>query len=312
MGRYLLGRLLQAIPVLIGITVLVFLLIHLVPGDPARNILGPRATPEAIAELRAQHGLDRSLPEQYRLFASQLARGDLGDSLFFRRPVAALLGDRLAVSAWLVGAGVLLSLLIAVPLGLLAALREDRAADHAVRAFGLLALGMPSVWVGLMLVLIFGVSLGVLPVGGFGDGVLGHTESVLLPGLTIALAVAPLLIRSIRASVLDILHADFVIAARAKGLPRGAVLRRHVLPNAIIPTLTILSVQIAVLLGGTIVVESVFGLPGIGQLLVQSISEHDFAVVQGVTLMLAVAVLVVGVLTDVLCAALDPRVRLDR
>lgn len=312
MTRYLVLRLLQVIPVLFGITVIVFLLIHLVPGDPARSALGPLATPASVAALRAHYGLDKSLPGQYLQFLSDLVHGNLGQSVFYQQSVTSLIGSRLVVSAWLISVAVFFSLLIAVPLGITAAVHEDRPADHAVRGFSLLALGLPSVWVGLMLALIFGVTLGVLPVGGFGSGVFGHIRSLVLPGMTIALTVSPLLIRSIRASVLDIVTSDFIVAARARGLSKRTIVLRHVLPNALTPTITILSLQIAYLLGGTIVVENVFSLPGIGQLLVASISAHDFPVVQGVTLVLALAVLLLGIATDLVSATLDPRIRLAR
>jgi peptide/nickel transport system permease protein len=302
----------QAVPVLLGVTVVVFLLVHIVPGDPASTILGAHATPESLAAIHHQYGLDKSLVDQYLLFLTHLVHGDIGQSVFFNESVASLLGARIVVSLWLVGTAALLALVIAIPLGVVAALKEDRVVDHSVRAFSLLALGMPSVWIGLMLSLVFGVQLGIFPVGGFGSGLPGHVHSIILPGLTIALVVAPLLIRSIRVSVLEIVHADFITAARARGLSERDIVFRHVLRNAAVPTLTIFSLQIAFLLGGTIVVENVFALPGMGQLLVQSAENHDFPVVQGIALVLAVGVIVINLCTDVVTALIDPRVQLGR
>jgi peptide/nickel transport system permease protein len=305
-------RLLQLVPIALGVSILVFFLIHLVPGDPARTMLGTRATPQGIARLHEQWGLDESLPVQYQRFMERLVRGDLGSSLFYSVPAGRLVVERLPVTLWLVGLGTLLSVVIAVPLAALAAAKRDRPLDHVIRAVPLVGLGFPSFWIGLMLLLAFALNLGRLfPVGGYGEGPLGHLRSMFLPGLTVALAIAPILIRSLRASLLEVLESEYVTTARSKGLSERRVLVRHALRNAVISTVSVLGVNIGYLIGGTLVVEQVFALPGIGQLMINSIFQRDFPVVQAVTLVFAVLVVLVYLLTDIAHALLDPRVRFD-
>lgn len=310
-GGYLTRRLLQLVPVLFGLTVVVFLLIHLIPGDPAQTILGLKATPVAIAELHRQWGLDRSLPSQYGLFMTRLFHGDLGTSLVFGDSTLSLILGRLPATIWLVVCSSVLAVLISVPLAVLAASRRNGVRDHVVRLVPLVGLGMPSFWIGIFLVLFFGLRLRLFPIGGYGDGFTGHLRSIVLPSLTVAIGMTPLLIRSLRTSMLSVLQAEYVTTARSKGLPRIRLFTRHVLRNALIPTVTVLGINIGFLVGGTLVVENVFALPGIGKLMVQSIFNRDFPVVQGVTLLFGVLVVAVNILTDVGYARLDPRVRFD-
>jgi peptide/nickel transport system permease protein len=299
------------VPVALGVTILVFLMIHLVPGDPARTMLGIRATDKNVAVLHHRWGLDQPLPAQYLLFMGRLLHGDLGDSLFYRVPTTVLIQGRLSATLLLLLYAVILSVLIAVPLATLAATNKDRLVDHVVRAIPLVGLGMPSFWLGIMLILFVGLDLRLFPVGGYGEDLAGHLYSMVLPGLTVAIAISPLLIRSLRTSMLAVLESEYVATARSKGLSERRVLIRHVLRNAAIPAVTVLGVNIAFLVGGTLVVENVFALPGIGNLMIQSIFNRDFPVVQGVTLVFAVLVVLVNLSTDIAYSILDPRVRFD-
>jgi peptide/nickel transport system permease protein len=312
LGAYVVRRLLALVPIALGVTVLVFFLIHLVPGDPARTILGNQATPARIALLRHSWGLDRPLYVQYGKFMGRVIHGNLGDSLFYGVSAGHLVLQRLPVTLWLIGFGALLAVLIAVPLAALAATNRDHIPDHVVRAVPLVGLGFPPFWVGIVLLLVFGLHLGrPFPVGGYGSGFIGHLHSMFLPALTVAFAIAPILIRSLRASLLEVLESEYVTTARSKGLPERRVLVRHALRNAVVSTVTVLGVNIGYLVGGTLVIEQVYALPGIGQLMINSILQRDFPVVQAVTLVFSVMVVLVYLLSDVVHALLDPRVRFE-
>jgi peptide/nickel transport system permease protein len=303
-------RLLGLIPIAFGVTLLVFLLIHLIPGDPARTILGNKATPARIAQLHHEWGLDKPLPVQYGKFLGRLVRGDLGTSLFYDEPAGSLVAQRLPVTLWLIAFGTVFAVVLAVPLAALAASRRDRLADHVVRTVPIVGLGFPPFWVGIMLLLLFALNLGRLfPVGGYGENFAEHVHSMILPALTVALGIAPILIRSLRASLIEVLDSEYVTTARAKGVPAHRVLLRHGLRNAIISTVAVLGVLVAYLIGGTVVIEKVFDLPGLGQLMIDSINQRDFPVVQAITLVFAVCVVLVYLAADVVHALLDPRVR---
>lgn len=300
---------LQLIPVAFGITLIMFVLLRVVPGDPARVALSVYATPERLAQLRHAWGLDRPLVDQYFTFLSQLVQGDLGYSYFYRQPALNVVLERLPPEVFLIAYAVVLTLLIGVPLGVLAALRQERLGDHLTRGLMVVGLSLPSYWIGIILLLVFGLWLRILPVGGYGNTFLEHLRSLFLPSLTIALGMAPLVIRALRASLIETLQADHVDMARSKGLPRSTVLVRHVLRPALIPTVTVLGVNIGLLIGGTLIIESVFAVPGLGQLMLMAVSSRDFPVVQAATLVFAVLVVLVNLLTDVLVAYLDPRAR---
>ena len=309
---YVVRRLIQLVPIVLGVTALVFFLIHLVPGDPARTILGIHATPAKVALLHREWGLDKPLPVQYWRFLGRMLHGDLGSSLFYSVPAGRLVWQRLPPTLWLIGLGTLFAVLIAVPLAALAATKRDRLPDHIVRAVPLVGLGFPQFWVGIMLQLALALNLRRLfPVSGYGSGALDHLHSMFLPSLTVALAIAPILVRSLRASLLEVFESDYVTTARSKGLPERRVLVRHALRNAVISTVSVLGVNIGYLVGATLIVEQVFALPGIGQLMINSIFNRDFPVVQAVTLAFAIMVVLVYLLTDVVHALLDPRVRFD-
>ncbi len=308
---YVLRRLLQAVPVLFGVSVLIFFMIHLVPGDPAQAMLGTRSTPELVHALHERWGLDRPLTTQYWLFLERVAHGDTGKSLFFDVSTRSLVEGRIGVTLQLLALAAILAVLITVPLAILAATGPNSPRDQVVRVVPLVGLGMPSFWVGILLLLVFGLDLGWFPVGGYGGDFKEHLHSLFLPALTIALAMSPILIRSLRASMIEVLDADFVSAARAKGLAERLVIRRHVIRNAVIPTVTLLGVNIGFLVGGTLIVEKVFALPGLGALMIDSIVNRDFPVVQGITIVFALLVVVVNLVTDLVYSLLDPRVRFD-
>jgi peptide/nickel transport system permease protein len=305
-------RLLMMVPVAVGVTIIVFFMIHLIPGDPARTILGIHATPRAVALLHQQWGLNRPLISQYWLFVDRLLHGNLGQSLYYGQGAAGLIAGRLPATLWLLVYAAVLAIVISVPLAALAASRKDGVRDHVVRAVPLVGLGMPAFWVGLLLQYGLALTLHAFPVTGYGDGVFGHLRSMFLPSLTVAIGLAPVVIRALRASVLDVLRAEYVTTARSKGLPGPRLYLQHVLRNAIIPAVTVLGINIGFLIGATLIVENVFAVPGIGSLMIQSIFNRDFPVVQGVTLIFGVLVVMVNLLTDVAYATLDPRVRFDR
>lgn len=308
---YIARRLLALIPILIGISILVFMLLHLIKGDPAVTVLGNKATPARVAALHHEWGLDRSLPVQYGKFMGRVVHGDLGHSLFFDAGVGALIRARLPVTLFLIGFGGLLSLIMTVPLALIAALKRDRFADHAVRVVPLIGLGFPPFWVGIMLILLFSLNLGQLfPVGDYGTGGFAdHLHHMFLPALTVALFITPILIRSLRAALLEVLEADYITTARSKGISERRVVVRHALRNAVISMVAVLAVNLAYLIGGTVIVEEVFDLHGVGQMMLDATFQRDFPVVQGVTLVFAVLVVLVYLISDVVQALLDPRVR---
>jgi peptide/nickel transport system permease protein len=314
MGRmtFVLRRLLQLVPVAIGVTILVFFMIHLIPGDPARTILGIHATPRAVALLHQEWGLNRPLISQYWLFMDRLLHGNLGVSLFYGGSAESLILSHLPPTLWIITYASVLAVLISVPLAMIAASKKDGARDQAVRAVPLVGLGMPQFWLGFLLIYAFAIKLHWFPVSGYGSGFFGHLRSMFLPSLTVALALAPVVIRSLRASMLNVLGAEYVTTARSKGVPGHRLFVRHVLRNAVIPAVTVLAINIGFLIGGTVIIENVFAIPGLGQLMINSIFERDFTVVQGVTLVFAIMVILLNLMADVAYAALDPRVRFSR
>ena len=309
MLRFIVRRVLVMVPILLGISLVMFVLLRVVPGDPAVMALNVYATPERVAELRVLWGLDRPIVEQYGIFLAQLAHGDLGYSYFYKQPAISLVLERLGPELTLIASTVVLTLLIGVPLAAVAAVNRDRAADNSIRALMIVGLGLPAYWIGIVLLLAFGIWIPILPVGGYGDTLVGHLRSLILPSLTIALGLAPLIIRALRASMIETLEADHVDMARSKGLPRARVFRRHVLRPALIPAVTVLGINVGLLIGSTVIVEYVFGIPGLGLLMINAITSRDYPTVVAVTLVFALFVMLVNLLTDVLVAFLDPRAR---
>src|SRR6266478_745273 len=314
MGRagFVVQRLLLLVPVAVGVTIVVFFMVHLIPGDPAATILGIHATPQTIALLHQQWGLNRPLPSQYWLFLDRLLHGNLGQSLYYGTSVSSLILSHLPPTLWLLGYATVLTALISVPLAVLAASRRDGIRDHVVRAVPLVGLGMPQFWLGFLLIYAFAMSLRIFPVCGYCSGFPGHLRSMFPLSLTVALALTPVVIRSLRASMLDVLGADYIPTATSKGVSPRRLYVRHALRNAVIPAVTVLAINIGFLIGATVIIEQIFAIPGIGQLMINSIFQRDFPVVQGVTLVFAIMVVLTNLLADLSYAALDPRVSFER
>ena len=306
MTRHFFQRFLLALPALWLVLTLVFLLIHVVPGDPVEQMLGEGAAPGELAQLRHSLGLDQPLHVQYAHYLRQLAHGDLGQSLKFQAPVRRILFERYPATLELAFLALLICAAIGIPAGVLAAQRRGRAADRAVGFFTLLGLAVPNFALGPLLILLFSIALGLLPVSGRGGPL-----SFVLPAATLGAALAAILTRMVRGAMIEELSSDYVRTARAKGLPARAVLFRHAFRNALIPIITILGLQFGTLLAGAIVTESIFAWPGIGRLTVQAISSRDYPLLQGCILLIAVSYVFVNLFTDLLYAVVDPRVRLQ-
>jgi peptide/nickel transport system permease protein len=304
MLNFILSRLLSVFIVTLGVITLVFFLIHLVPGDPIQVMLGERATLADQEALRHQLGLDQPLLTQWVNYLGQLLQGDLGTSLHSKEPINELLLQRLPATLELAFAGLLVALLIALPLGSIAALRKGSVYDQGAMVFSLLGVSIPNFWMGPMLIIIFSLWLGWLPVSGR-EGLL----SIILPALTLGTALAAILARMVRSTLLEVLHEDYIRTARAKGLSEIAMIIHHALRNAALPIITILGLQLGTLLGGAVITETVFAWPGIGQLTIESIQRRDYPVVQACVLLISLSYVFVNTLTDILYAGLDPRVR---
>ncbi len=309
--KFTFGRLLQLIPVLLGITLIAFLLLRVLPGDPATLILGNRGTAEDIARLTTQLGLDRPLWQQYLGFLGDMLRGSFGQSIAYRTAVGPLIMERLWATLALVGFSTLLAVAMTIPLALVAALHKNGLADHGIKIVFVMVMSMPAFWLGVLLVLLLSVVYPIFPVSGYGDGILDKLHHLFLPAFIIALGTAALTIRSLRSSLLDVMKADYVDTARAKGLRQRVVLFRHILRNSLISTISVLGVHTSWVIGGTVVVESVFAIPGLGYLLVSSISARDYPMVQGLTVTFAVLVVTINLITDIAYAIADPRVKLS-
>lgn len=311
MSRYLLGRLVQALVTLFVISILAFAVPRLVPGDPALQVLGPlNSTPENVAIVRDRMGLDQPLLSQYFDFVWGAVRFNFGESLRSGDSVSQSLLDALVPSLAIVLLSMLLSTLVAIPFGIYAAVRRNRAGDHIVRFFGVVAYATPAFLAGLVLVLIFSVQLEVLPVQGYGQGFAEHVQSLVLPVVTVSLAVTPLLVRTLRIALITSLSQDFVEAARARGLSGRRVLYKHALRVSLLPTVTLIGLSIGGALSFTVVVENVFSIPGLGTLLVDSVNNRDYTVIQALVIMFAVVTLLASLLTDLVYSVLDPRIRL--
>ena len=308
--RFVLSRLLQLIPVLIGITIIAFLLLRVLPGDPATIILGQRGSAEDIARLTAQLGLDQPLWRQYLSFLGDILQGSFGQSIAYRQPVGPLIAERLWPTLFLVALSTVLAVAMTLPLALISALRRGAAADFAIKVVFVAMMSMPAFWLGVLLILWLGVLLPIFPVSGYGDGFLDRLHHLFLPAFVISLGTTALTIRSLRSSLIDVIKADFVDTARAKGLRARGVLWRHILPNSLISTISVLGVHTSWVIGGTVVVEAVFAVPGLGFLLVSSISARDYPLVQGLTITFAVLVVLINLATDIAYALADPRVKL--
>lgn len=305
MSKFLLARLGSALLVLFGVSLLVFLLIHLIPGDPVEVMLGESSQPADRAALRHALGLDQPLPLQLLEYYRHLLRFDLGQSLHSQRPIAEILFERLPATLELALAGLCVAVLIAVPLGILAAARRNTGWDVGAMGFSMLGISIPNFWMGPLLILVFSLWLGWLPVSGR-EG----AASLVLPALTLGTALAAILARMLRATLLEVLGEDFIRTARAKGLSESAVIFRHALRNALLPVITLLGLQLGALLAGAVITETVFSWPGIGLLTIESIHRRDYPVVQACVLLISLGYVAVNTLTDLVYARLDPRIRL--
>lgn len=312
MLAYILKRLIGMLAVLAIVMVVVFLLVRVAPGDPAAVMLGSDATPEDIARLRDQLGLNDSLPQQFIGFAAQVLRGDLGDSIFLGRPVLSALAERAEPTLALTLLSLLIACIIALPAGVIAAYRRGGFVDQLVSGIAMLLASIPNFWLGLLLIQFFAVGLGILPVSGYGlpGASLGERLShLILPALTLGIVSSALIMRFTRASMLDVLSEDYVRTARAKGVSEWRVVLRHALKNALIPILTVVGMTAAILVAGSVVIETVFGLPGIGNLVVNAVIRRDYPVIQGALLIVAALYVIINFLIDMLYLVIDPRVR---
>lgn len=305
---FLARRLVQLVPVLIGVVVVVFMFVRLIPGDPAVVMLGAYATEQSLAVLRTELGLDLPVWRQLLIFFGNVLEGNLGNSLFFRRPVLEVVLERLPATALLTLYAVLLSLALFVPLAVVSALRAGSFLDQAIRSITTLALAMPYFWLGLNLLILFAIFIPIFPVAGYGDTFVEHLWHLFLPAFTIALHLGPTLMRTLRATIIEVMQAPHVEFARTKGLPYRTLVRRHVLRNGLMATVTILGVNIGWLMGGSVVIEYVFNIPGLGSLIISSIDARDYPVIQGVALVFGLMVILINVATDIVYSLIDPRV----
>ncbi|WP_413728073.1 ABC transporter permease [Sodalis sp. RH19] len=313
MTAYLLRRLMQWIPVLLVSSIIVFAVVRAMPGDPAELIAGPDASREDVQRIRVEYGLDRPLPVQYAAWLGHMARGDFGVSYIYHRDNSELIFSRLTYSLLLAATALFSALAVGVPLGLAAGLWQGKAVDWLASVFSSVAVATPNFWFGMLAILLFAVTLGWLPPGGFvslDESFAGFAQALVLPTLTLGLHGAAVLVRSTRGAVVDTLGEGYIRTARAKGLSRGHIIYWHVLRNSLLPIVTMTGILLGRMLGGAVVIESVFAWPGIGRLLVQSIINRDYGMVQGILIVLVLFFLLLNLAVDVLYGAVDPRIRL--
>lgn len=303
MISFIVRRLLVSAVVLAGVSVCVFLMLHLIPGDPAEVMLSQQGSSADVQVLRRNLGLDRPLYEQYGLYVKRAAQGDLGDSIRLRLPVRSLIAQRVPNTLKLALAGLVLAIAGGIVAGVLAAVFRGRVLDHLAMLAALVGVSLPSFWLGLMLILLFGVKLGWLPIAGADE-----PSSIVLPAVTLAAIPLAVIARLTRSSLLEVLGQDYIRTARAKGVPYWKVIGKHALRNSIIPVITVVGIQFGTLLGGAIIVETVFAWPGIGRLLIDAVTARDFPLVQGIVLFVAAGVVAMNLLADVLYAYVDPRI----
>ena len=312
MIQFVARRLLATVPLLFFVSLVVFSFVHVLPGDPAVLFLGEEATPETLAKFRTRLGFDRPLVTQYVEWLGRALRGDLGRSLRTNQPVTEAILQRLPVTLELLGAALAVSLAIAIPAGIVSAVKRNSGVDLASTVFALIGFSLPNFWLGLILIYVFALLLRWLPPSGFAPlpAVADNARSLILPALTLGTALAALITRQLRSGMLEVLRQDYVRTAQAKGLGQGVVVAKHALKNALIAVVTVIGLQIGGLLGNTIITESLFALPGVGRLMIDAVFSRDFFIVQGVVLFLAVGYVLSNLIVDVLYSYLDPRIRL--
>jgi peptide/nickel transport system permease protein len=309
---YVIRRLVAVIPVMLVVATVSFVLIRLAPGDPASVIAGPYATAEDIGRLQQSLGLDQPLPVQLVKWYGRLARGDLGDSIFLRRPVLEAIFERLEPTLLLTAWAMLIAVAVGVPVGVISARHHNTVLDQSFMALALVGLSVPNFLLGLLMILCFGVWLGWLPVAGYvalEGGLWPNLRSLIMPALALGLVQSALIARITRSSMLDVLREQYILAGRSKGLSERAVIYKHALKNAIIPTLTVIGITFALLVGGAVVIETVFNIPGLGRLIISAVLRRDYPVVQGVVLLIAVTYTAINLLVDLAYLAIDPRIR---
>ena len=307
---FILKRPIHLIPVLFGISLITFCLMQIAPGDPVRLMLGPRAGQEAIAFVRARYGLDQPLPVQYFYYLLNALRGDFGQSIAYRAPVGSVLLERIAPTLFVILYGLTITIVLTLALASTAARNRGRWPDHVIRFLCVGAVGVPSYFIGFMLIMLFSLRLGLFPVSGYGPTLWNNLWHLFLPALTVGLAVTPILTRNLRATFIQQMDADYAVAGRSKGLSEHYIFTRHVFWNSLLPTVNLMGVVVSFLIGGTVVIENVFDVPGLGNLLVRAVLVRDYFVVQAVTLILACGIVITNFIVDVITAALDPRVKL--
>ena len=311
--RHILARLAALIPILLGLSIASFALVHVIPGDPALVMLGGEGTPQQVQELRKQLGLDRPLIVRYGEWLGRVLRGDLGESLYNRTRITDELRWRFPTTLALVCLSLLLSIGVGVPAGLISAVYRNSWIDHAARLLTLVSLSLPSFWLGLMLILLFSLKLNLLPIVGYKPITIdswGGIRFLILPSAALGTYLAALLARLVRSSVLEVLGQEYIRTARAKGLPEHVVLFRHALRNALVPAVTVIGINVGILLGGSAVIETLFVLPGVGQLVVTALYNRDLPVIQGLILYISVLYVLINLAVDLLYTYLDPRLRL--
>ncbi len=316
MGVYLARRLFLAVPTVLGVLLAVFLLIRLVPGDVVTQLIGLEATisPKRVDELRRLFGLDRPLPVQFAEYAGGVARGDLGRSLRTGLPVGHELRRRFPVTVELAALGLLVALAVGLPVGVLAAVKRGRAADYLATGFVMLGLSVPSFWLAILLILLFALRLGWLPPTAYvapGEGLLDNLRHMALPAMSVGLVLAAAVTRIVRSSLLEVLGRHYVRTARAKGVAEARVILRHALRNALIPVVTVIGLQFGTLLGGTVIIEQIFSLPGVGRYALEGINLRDYPVIQGAVLAIAMSFVLVNLFVDLFYGFLDPRLRYE-
>lgn len=304
MLKYIFKKLLMMIPILLGLTIILFLILHLAPGDPVHLVVGPNVTPEVYENVRRSMGLDRPLIIQYFDYLSNLVKGDLGSSILQHRPVADIVLERFPITIGLGVRALLLSFLIAVPVGIIAAVNRNKSADFIAMTFALVDISMPTFWFGIILLYFFAYKLGLFPISGYGTW-----KHLVLPVITMGLTDAAVIARMMRSSMLEVIGQDYIRTARAKGLREKVVTNKHALKNALIPVITLLGMRMGWIIGGSVTLEIIFSIPGLGRTMVDSIFSRDYPVVQGSVLILATSVMISNLIADILYALVDPRIR---
>ncbi len=312
MWKYILKRILIAIPVLIGISIIAFFIIRLVPGDTVTALLGVNYNPEQAAVLRVKYGLDKPLPVQYIKWIANVFKGDFGKSFFTKEPVILTIKERLPVTLELMGMSLIYCIFIAIPLGTIAAVKRNTIFDYSASFLGLLGVSIPNFWLGTVMILVLSLQLQLFPSGGF----VSITESIgtnlrymFMPSIALGAAVGAVIMRMTRSSMLEVMGKDYIEMARAKGVTNKTLILGHALKNALIPVVTVLGIQMGYLLGGSVVIEKIFALPGVGQLALQAITNRDYALMQGTILFVASGFVIINLLVDIIYAVVDPRIR---